>query len=268
MNCSSVLRFACKLILILFVLLLVVLMLIFYACTYHGYGGEHRDLYTVAVHNLFGINGYINNGELLDDSVIEIIEIDDYGRVLFFYDEFYDDFYDESQPNYGRAFVIMQKAEKKNVYYYQDDCYIPCLSTEENFEQLWANVDENIIEELKALNDWNKEFDESKCTKAKISKKMPKSELDLQDYQFFRPIKSYVETEENPKNDNFQCQYFLYCNSDSSGKELYYVCTRTGYHYAVIVNADGSFSDSAVVEVDPTTYHKRIKELKQQNGWR
>ena len=159
-------------------------------------------------------------------------------------------------------------AAGKYVYYYQDDCYIPCLSTEENFEQLWANVDENIIEELKALNDWNKEFDESKCTKAKISKKMPKSELDLQDYQFFRPIKSYVETEENPKNDNFQCQYFLYCNSNSSGKELYYVCTRTGYHYAVIVNADGSFSDSAVVEVDPTTYHKRIKELKQQNGWR
>mgnify|MGYP006967403959 CR=1 FL=1 len=90
-----------------------------------GYRGEHRDLYTVAVHNIFAIYGYESNGEVSYDPDIQIIETDDYGRVLFFYSERYDG-YTGDGVDYGMAVVIMQSSRDGYVWYYRDRCYMPC----------------------------------------------------------------------------------------------------------------------------------------------
>lgn len=74
--------------------LVIVVFLSLSSCGYSKYRGEQVDLYTVAVNNIFGVSGYISNGEVSYDPGITVIETDPYGRVLFFYNENYghDDF--------------------------------------------------------------------------------------------------------------------------------------------------------------------------------
>ena len=83
---------------------------------YSGYSGEHTDLYAVAVNNIFGVQGYLSNGEAVYDPEIHIVETDNYGRTLFFYSEYYDAL--DSQINYGMAFVVMQYSKDGYAYYY------------------------------------------------------------------------------------------------------------------------------------------------------
>ena len=51
--------------------------LTFSSCSYRGYRGDHADLYTVAVNNVFGISGHTGNGEISYDPAIDILETDD-----------------------------------------------------------------------------------------------------------------------------------------------------------------------------------------------
>ncbi len=76
----------------------------------------------------------------------EILEEDDYGRVLFFYTA--PDFISKQQ---GEYIVICQKITDKYVYFYEDIC----------FEILYDDEDAD-IQELKKKNDWNSPLDESK----------------------------------------------------------------------------------------------------------
>ena len=268
------------LILAAIILIVLVTILLLRSCNYTGYGGEHTDLYTVAVNNVFGLSGYNSNGEVLYDPVIEIIETDEHGRVLFFYDEYYDDSIDPT-INYGMAFVIMQKSEDGYVYYYQDTCYAPYFDTRDDFHTVMECVDPLLIEDLKARNDWNEEIDEARCTTAKMQKQKSKGELIEYDWQLDKVIYSYAKANGYQGTDKRHCRFFKYCNADANGKELYYVyCTSadrdgTGetvynsYVCAVIVNPDGSFSEHAVVEIpDPTESYERIQTLKEQNGWK
>lgn len=268
------------LILVAIALIVLLAILLLRACSYTGYGGEHTDLYTVAVNNVFGLSGYRSNGERHYDPVIEIIETDEHGRVLFFYDEYYDDSIDPT-IDYGMAFVIMQKSEDGYVYYYRDACYAPYFDTQDDFSTVMERVDPMLIEDLKARNDWNEELNEAKCTAAKMQKKKPKGELIEYDWQLNKVIYSYAKANGYQGTDKTHCRFFKYCNADADGKELYYVyCTSSdkdgsgesvynSYVCAVIVNPDGSFSEHAVVEIpDPTESYTLIQSLKEQNAWK
>ena len=268
------------LILVAIALIVLLAILLLRACSYTGYGGEHTDLYAVAVNNVFGLWGHCSNGEALYDPVIEIIETDEYGRVLFFYDEYYDDSIDPT-IDYGMAFVIMQKSEDGYVYYYQDACYAPYFDTQDDFSTVMERVDPALIEDLKARNDWNEEIDETKCTAAKLQKKKPKGQLGMDKYDFNRVVYTYAKANGYQGTDKTHCRFFKYCNADADGKELYYVyCTSSdkdgsgesvynSYVCAVIVNPDGSFSEHAVVEIpDPTESYTLIQSLKEQNAWK
>ena len=249
------------------------------SCVYRGYRGERADLYTVAMNNIFCASGHVSNGERLYDSVIEVVETDEYGRTLFFYDEYYDDSTDP-QIRYGMAFVIMQKAEAGYAYYYQDDCYTPYFDTVDEYDQVMRRVDPMLIEELKARNDWNQEINEDRCTKAKISGEKPEGKLRVCEYDLDEIIYPYAKANGYQGTDRHACRYILYCNADTFGKELYYVYCLTSdqtpsgeteyghYAYAVIVQPDGSFSETPLVEIpDPTMSYELIRELKRQNWW-
>ena len=69
------------------VALILVLSLSLSSCIYLGYQGEDIDLFTTAANNVFAIYGSATNGEATYSPTIRVIEKDDYGRVLFFYNE-------------------------------------------------------------------------------------------------------------------------------------------------------------------------------------
>lgn len=256
----------------------------------YSYDGEHEDLYTVAVNNIFGIAGYTSNGEISYDPEISIIESDEYGRVLFFYNESFG-----RGPDYGMAFVIMQMSDEKYVYYYQDICYFPFFDTSDYFYDGLEDDEEykkalepsaKQIEELKNNNEWNKELNLEKCTKTKISTEEHEENNMSWDFEekLNDAIFTFAKKRGNKGTDEDPANWYRLCNKDIEGKELYYVhCLRdftnengeTEYfdnYYAVIVSKNDDnevvIPEKAIVEIpDVTKSYEIIKQLKEQNNW-
>ena len=257
------------------ILLIAIIAILIHACSYHGYDGDHPDLYTVAVNNVFGIDGKYSNGEVTKNPRIEVIETDDYGRTLFFYNELYG-----TQIEYGMAFVISQKTEDGFVYYYQDDCYLPYFDSEHDLDVIMENIDRGVIEMLKERNDWNMELNESKCTKSEFTKEKPKGKVDTFSIEHDKKIEEYAKANGVDESATVNSSYFKFCNSDYEGKELFYVSGNImktdengktiseSFVYAVIFGADGNIVENGIVEIkNPRTSHELIKTLKEQTGW-
>lgn len=257
------------------------------SCGYWGYDGAHIELYTVAVNNVFGISGYTSNGEISYDPDIDVIYKDDYGRILFFYDECYG-----VGNDYGMAFAVMQKSDDKYVYYYQDACYVPHFDENYHGEKTEDRVatalkiSEKAIEELKERNDWNKELKLDKCTRARIVEEKPEGKIGVNTTSFDDEIYEYAKANGYKGSDDSPTRRFEFCNSDANGKELYrVVCMFSDYNvydehmtewreYAVIVDTDGSIfkntviTQDAIAEIkDNTQYYDIVKDLKAANGW-
>lgn len=253
----------------------------FVACgffNYGGYRGEYEDLYTVAVNNVFAVRGHLSNGEVLYDPEIHILETDEYGRTLFFYSEYYDSSVD--QLDYGMAFVVMQKSENGYAYYYRDKCYTLYFDITSDWDTISENLDTEILEQLKELNDWGQEINNDACTKAKINDEKPEGKLRPRRYEFDEIIYPYeVKNGYTGEDDDF-CQFSIYCETDSYGRELHYVYGATvnkadngenvvgHYDYAIILNADGSCSENGIVKISNIEDSLAlIDELKENNNW-
>lgn len=246
---------------------------------YSGYSGEHTDMYSVAVNNVFGVQGHLSNGEVLYDPEIHIVETDNYGRTLFFYSEYYDSAID-SQIDYGMAFVVMQYSKDGYAYYYADECYIPYYDTTSDWNSISKQIEDDYFAQLKEANDWNCELNEEKCVKIKVTNKKANGRNHLRHYEFDEIIYPYeVKNGYNGEDDSFH-KYSIYCEADSYGRELYYVYGMTmntlkngenefGYYvYAIILNADGTCSDNGIVRIPtPEDSFTIIKELKLNNNW-
>lgn len=255
------------------VLLIALITILVHSCAYKGYDGAHPDLYTVAVNNIFGIYGECDNGEKTYAPYIKIIETDDFGRVLFFYDELI-----SSQIDYGMAFVISQKTEDGYVYYYQDDCYLPYFGTHDDIDTVLENLDPSFLETLKQRNDWNLPINESKCLKSELIKEHPKSNIEQEPRQ---EIEAYAKANGYDESYLVSTSYYRFCNSDLDGKKLYYVygcITNTdengktiseSFVFAIIINSNGILVENGIVEIeDPRTSHDLIKALKEQCKWK
>ncbi len=246
---------------------------------YGGYRGDYTDMYSVAVNNIFGCRGYLSNGEVTFDPDIHIVETDDYGRTLFFYSEYYNDSA-EPQLDYGMAFVVMQKSENGYAYYYQDKCYVPYFGTTSNLETISQKIDIAELEQLKESNDWNKEIDNEKCEKVKIRNKKPEGKLVRLDYDFNRVIYPYEVKNGYTGEDRYIYKTAIFCETDSYGRELYYVYvikknkTDSGenefgfYDYAIIFNSDGTCPENGIIKIlNVEDSFALINELKQNNNW-
>ena len=255
------------------VALILVLSLSLSSCIYLGYQGEDIDLFTTAANNVFGIYGSASNGEATYSPTIRVIEKDDYGRVLFFYNEIGARYW-ESHIDYGMAFVIMQYSDSERAYYYRDECYMHYFTDLRDTDEVLASLDTSILEELKERNDWGKEIDADKCTSSAFNKY--KEELEgYKDGEISNfvaaALSDYLGIEINYYTNP------IYCHSDSYGRKLFYSYAAKGKdvngdyiyaNFAVILNADMSFTSGCVAEIeDRLLTNQVVSDLKASVGW-
>ena len=257
------------------------------ACKPYRYKGEHADLYTVAVNAVFRAQGFISTAETMHDPDIKIIEEDDYGRVLFYYNE-WQHYYDEGDQwesvyaNFYYACAIMQKATEQYVYYYEDDCVEAYVCKNRYSLDVANEISNKDFSQLKQLNDWNKPINEEKCTKKAITNKNEPT-LDISEKTFRKITREYA-TILGDKGDDVIYRYELFNTCDNYGRELYYVwgisrdylgegvsptSTDHYFHFAIIFNPDGSYNQgSCITEIkDVVNFKEDIITLKNNNQW-
>ena len=100
--------------LIILVITIVILVMSLTSCGYKGYSGHHSESYTVAINSVPWINGFSWTADFVCDPQIEIVEEDEYGRIMFIYHE---KFYGGSDIGFA-ALVISQSSNEKEVFYY------------------------------------------------------------------------------------------------------------------------------------------------------
>ena len=250
-------------------------------CLPHKYGGSNVELYTVAVNSIFSSSGSYSNGEAIYDPIIEIIEKDEYGRVLFFYYE------GSGRGNESYSVLIMQKSTEDSVYFYEDDCFTTYKILNEepfwygNYHEVYEGVDYSA---LKEVNDRGKEINEEKCVKKPLTV-LNEPKQDVPEETFEEIISEYVKSIGYKGDDTLAIyRYDLYGTSDIYGRELYYVYgigsdvlgegvspdSLTKYFdFAIIINPDGSYdSEKCITEIEDKVYCKEaIIEFKRLNNW-
>ena len=211
----------------------------------YEYSGEYPDMYTEAIRSLIGAIGRLDEVGLNPE--MSILDEDEYGRVLYSY-------YEGARVN-TYNYLIMQKSDEEYVYFYQDYNFIS--STEIFFS-------EEDIEKLKEYNDWGKETDNEKCTKAKIEYKKTDGPLNkrkilkLASEHLGNDFKNHVSSIDFITTDlHRRLMYICY------GK---YSCNR---YIVFIFNPDGSYDEEnyAVELEDLQNYQDQLKAFKDANNW-
>jgi len=247
------------------------------ACTspYQGYQGEYPELLTVAMNTLLGAFGYYeaaSSDKMERDSRIEILDEDDYGRILFAYNEY--------SNISSLSLLIMQQKDDTYVYFYPNYCFISydvrISIWENNFGEIALNYfSEEDIQALKDKNDWDQEVNESKCVKAQITriKIQPEIKLDKKD---FEPLFKKLAKDTGYNGSDTIVRYAFYCTSDTYGRMLYYawgvgrnVNPYRRFDVAIIINLDGSYDEeTCIMELsDLFNYQDELKALKDLNSW-
>ena len=236
----------------------------FFMLPYTGYKGEFPALYTVAVNSLLAVYGYHSHG----DALLEPIEEDSFGRVLFSYHE--DDYYGEGWPN-SFSYLICQKTDETYAYYYPDYNFI---IKEWNGADVPFSKEE--IDDLKSKNDWEKELDEKGLTRIEIARqqKEPEEKMERKDFTVF--FQKTAE-EKGRGEDKIHVNYVCYLTSDTYGRAIYYASGGCGDPYgdhleldlAIIFNPDGSYKEETCILELTDLYHYQddLKEFKELNNW-
>lgn len=248
------------------------------SCEYR-YRDEHRDLYTVAVNNIFGIRGYDNNGEVAYDPEIEILEEDNYGRVLYIYQELLHRNVEEE--GYYGGLVIMQCSDESYAYYL-NNCYIPVYTYLGEKTDYKTYFTDEQINDFKKDNHWNKELEKEYLLRSPLINIPPQGNLSLQNKDFEKIIREYVK-DNGYKGDDTIYRYSHYCQTDKNGLELYYIygigrdvegtgvspTSKTKYYeFAIIFTVDGTSSIDFIVEIDCiTNTEELVTEIKNRSGW-
>ena len=261
---------------IIFICLTISSLCVFGGCVYPGYRGDYPALYTEAISSILGVSGHFD-GSSPCDSEIYILETDDYGRVMYTYYE-----------SGTFAICIMQKTDENYVYYYPDFNFIK-TSEITWAEDLNASVKKSFSEEnitnLKLLNDFEKEFDESKCIKNAITRKKITHKFSKTTEQKLEKLCKQYARDSGCKGEDSVYRYSEYCTSDNYGRKLFYIygvhrdVNGTGEHYskrktmyfhlAIVFNPDWSFDEtnSLLGLTDIDNYQNDLKDFKQSHNW-
>ena len=257
------------------------------SCIYMGYKGDKPELYSVAWANLITADGCWQDGcERFGDSVVYVLEEDSQGRVLFTYFE---------GSGALMNLLIIQKKADGQAYYSPEDCYVSFAVSNEEYVGWRCNVPsekemkeiivtdftEEGINQLKALNDWEKPLDESKCATTSIVKKKPSGRYKSQSSKFETALEKYYahnNIELHPKNVSllWLSQFIM---KDSYGRELYLVIGKVSeytdktetlyyYPYLIVIQKDKTYDVSTMVLVDDMQNPQSlVKQIKQANNW-
>ena len=230
---------------ILIILLILLIILIGITYIFGFYIKEDKQfsaLKTEAVYSSFGYPGFARDG-------INVIEIDENGRVLYEFDG-------QNFANYyGITHILVcQYIDYDNglVYYYPENNFIIRLIYEETSHEQ--------IEQLKLLNDWNQEIDLSKCISKKIGTyKEINDELEI----------SNIFDDLNIDIDE-QYKKIILCDTDKNGLKLYGVKIakdEQNYKIFAFMNKNDDYTDYDIIEITDWYYIDVIKEFKNKHNW-
>jgi len=228
-------------------LLVVLIMLLITGCRdTHRHYGKYPQYFSVAVYSLLGISGN-------EDDDIEILEQDSKGRIMFAFTSKWANI-DEKIGLY--SVMICQKTDSKYSYFYPDYHFVTAHTKEE--------ISEDEITALKNRNDWNKDIDESKMTKVRISRR--------------KKLNSVAGSREKKVLENVvdfdnETVVFGGLGTDKDNRWLYYVWVDDKDHkykrsYMLILNEDYTYESTYLQQIDDVwNYQDQLKEFKELNHW-
>lgn len=250
---------------LLFVLVLLILFSLTGCRGYEGYNREDTDLYTIAIYNVLGNFGYYNNGEVISQPDIDVIEEDDYGRKLFSY------FEGSAISTY--SLLMLQFSDDEYVYYYEDSF----ISSQYN------DFSDSDIETLKSMNDWNKVINLNKAVKVKITKIKEDSPFKISEDDFEILFKALAKSTEYLGDDTIY-RFSTYFSTDDFGRTLYYAygvgrdvygigvspdSTSQYFNAVIIFNPDGTYNENTSIKELSNLYNYQhdLKLFKELNQW-
>ena len=239
------------------VVLLINLSSCFFAIDPGPYSGNRDDLYALAKCNIPGAPGYEN-------ATIEVVENDDYGRILFRFstrDTFYNDALNSSpdeSPINLRAYMICQKSSADSVYYMENVCYLTAKS--------WDEFSDDKLTAFKQANMWNQEPNEKNWSVCNI-KQTP-------DYDY--PGEDELANICGTPEENVSLGYDV-VSVDARGRTLIFirevyspVFNQVEYYksYIAISDGNGKFSKEYSAEIEDFYDHKEdLIALKESVEW-
>ena len=215
--------------------------------TYTGYNPE---LFSVGIHSLLGVRGF---GRHYDIAFIETLDEDNYGRILFSYNE-----------NMVYSWLIIQKVDGGYAYFYPYYNFI-LTSLEHNWE---FTIEE--MEALKEANSWNQpmsdisEFERVPIVRLKEEGPTP-HEILVEAYSELFPHVQNV----NRRNISYRMNFL---RMDRYGRAVYFTGIRIDGNrmdYAVLFQPDHSFDlETGVLEItDMNNYQTVLRLFMEANGW-
>lgn len=230
------------------------------SCDLNSYQGTQNDLFEVGIRNLPGTPGARND-------TIEVIEEDNYGRVLFRFSSDGVFFVDASQVVEDRnlkAYVICQKSTKTEAYYLENECYLVAKD--------WDYFTEDVLADFKNKNDWNKELVDSKLTCCKIGEPTSDMSFHLPSDEEIRSIIGKLDEDVTWTEEVTWTTDFI--NYDATGRALVFVRVHSNSSvqfcgsYIMISDSTGSFTIEATQKIDDFYNHKQeLINLKEKVGW-
>lgn len=249
------------------------------------YKGEYKELYTAAVYSIPDSEGYMFHGEAAYDSDIYIWEQDEYGRTLFSYCEDY--------QNEVFALIICQSYDEKNVLFYPDANYVLTkvysryaydITDEDHLMRMTEELYLNHKDDLKAVNDWNKPIDKTKCVSYPITdhKSFPKNTYSLSVKKCNEILKVCSDTLYLSKPESAPHRYNNILQTDKNGlvlHEIYGVHADSKYYIKlfVITDKNGNYNKEHGIHIVVSSHDSDrisdiynvddITEFKKKNGW-
>jgi len=219
------------------------------------YSGEYPELWSTAVRSIPSATGIGFNGT---QPGIEVIETDQYGRVLFRYGE--------GLPPVFR--VIMQRSDDNYAYFYPhyNHMTFPRVGTGYSAIQAQRDLYNEMIEDLKIANNWNQplsddsEFDRVRIVRRRVRGPVPEGAL----REAFHELLIYAGRDSIPSWDSGR---MLFLREDRYGRAIY-EHSWGDQKWIVIFQPDHSFDiNISFGELIGDDYQTDLRLLMEANGW-
>ena len=222
-----------------------VLIIVLIASMFSGCNSEISEDMTLAVCGSYAVPGMFCNELKGGTFSCEIVERDSAGRILYLYTT-----KNAISDSVESAYMICQKYDSRYVYFYEDICYAVGDSDEEN------------IEALKALNDWDKPLNDDKMAARSKSVTMDlyiTTDTQLDHYELVR----YIANELSVEQETISKLIFL--DNNMKGKSLYYLQLDSDDAYLVI--SDEKYNIKFSEKVDSNNVLGMISDFKRTCEW-
>lgn len=227
----------------------------------HGTPAEDFPLFSMV---MVGVVGGESAG------YVKRLEEDAYGRIFFEFalGNLLNPYYDNGIRGYG----ICQKIEDGYAYYYEDVFYVGAKTVEE--------IEEDRIEELKQINDWDQELQSEKplARIKSFTERYDDNILDISKKEVQAALNTFgtvmsIDSKTLKKYDiSYSCR-------DADGKVLYYIATGENRHeignsktsklYAIIIDPNTQATENSIIQIeDPYNCQDVLRKFKELNDWK